>query len=171
MHRLTRPDAFAGPDRIRDYLRDIREALEAAGVGHGQDFYVVPCGEVDQLGGRFAVDEVDQPQLAPFAGADPDTSRLAAVSNYPRAGSQRLRVFEALALAFPGGHTRDELRHMLSLPYSSVTGRAYELEQGGFVAPSGRTRNTSQGSPADVLVLTEKGRVEWERRQTVRAAA
>lgn len=87
------------------------------------------------------------------------TSQQAAREVYPKSGSQRHRVFTALALA-PEGLTRDELAANLHLPDSSVDARIWELRtKSGWVRNNGNVRCTRSGKAADVLVLSQRG---WE---------
>lgn len=100
--------------------------------------------------------ETDSNEMGGFS-KDSETSRKAALDNYPRSGSQRHRVLLALASAENKGMTRDELAQKLSLPDSSVDGRCWELIRGEWAVKTGETRKTQHGSDADVLTLTQKG--------------
>lgn len=97
--------------------------------------------------------------LGPFT-ADSETSRQAALNNYPRSGTQRWKVLTTIVAS--GGKTRDQLAEDLHLPDSSVDARVWELKQGGFVEESSRRARTRAAAEAAVLVATKKGREEVE---------
>lgn len=97
--------------------------------------------------------------------SDPTTSKLAAVRAFPRAGSQRRRILDALDRA-PYGYTVWELHERLGLPYVSVSTRVSELKRGHWARPSGDTRTTGNGGEAEILVLTGRAHRELlEQRQ------
>jgi hypothetical protein len=85
-----------------------------------------------------------------------DTSRRAALANFPKSGSQRERVLTAIRRSGTNGMTRDELAHYLRLPDSSVDGRVWELKHGQWVCEADHTRPTSSGGDAHALILTAK---------------
>lgn len=90
---------------------------------------------------------------------DSETSRRAAIDNYPRSGSQRHRALVDVAKAGDHGRTRHEIADNLGLVINSATARVSELLQGGWVVQdAARTRPTSTGSEAAVLILTDRGR-------------
>lgn len=99
----------------------------------------------------------DKPQLGGFTGSS-ETSRRAALDNYPRAGSQRWRVLRLLRDAGGHGATAAEL------PMHSADRRLSELKAGGWVEQARyendalRTRKTPRGSRAAVYVLTDRAR-------------
>lgn len=143
MLRMTRPlESATHLERVA-FVKELRSALDQLGVSPGGGFVIIPLSQVDDM------------QLGPFQ-AHSDTSRKAALDNYPRQGSQRWRVLEALELRRERGGTRDELAEELSLPPNSVRPRLVELMQGGWVTGTDRTRPTATGSEAEVLVVTEK---------------
>jgi hypothetical protein len=121
-------------------LRELKEALDAEGV---------------QPGEQFTVSRIDVPGdgLGPFV-KDSDTSRQAALNNYPRTGSQRYRVVEYLRQT---PSTRDELEVALGLCSSTIHPRVWELVKGGWIWETPQTRLTRLGCEAHVLALTEKG--------------
>lgn len=90
---------------------------------------------------------------------DSTTSRAAALEVYPRAGSQRMRVLNAL-LAQP--QTREGLEKATGLGPNSVRPRVKELIDGGWVrvaVDSGGnvlTRKTAAGNKSEVLEVTAK---------------
>lgn len=86
-----------------------------------------------------------------------ETERAAAWATMPRAGTQRLRVLLAIALAGDAGRTDEELELGLEMRRPSPGNRRGELVAGGWVRDSGRTRPTTSGSPAVVWILTEAG--------------
>jgi predicted ArsR family transcriptional regulator len=97
--------------------------------------------------------------LGPFQRHS-QTSRSAALDNFPRSGSQRKLVLLYL-LDHPA--TREEVGHALRLGGSSVRPRVAELVEGGWVedyriAGELVTRRTASGSQAIVLRATPKAR-------------
>ena len=106
--------------------------------------------------------ETQRNQLGGFRSTDPSTSRRAAIDNYPRSGSQRQRVLEAVSVQAASGMTASELERMLSLPYQSVSTRLSELVRGGWLETrtddDGElvTRTSSLGSEQRVLWATQR---------------
>ena len=116
----------------------------------------------DEQAALFAPVSLSDPlakSLGPFQ-AHSSTSRAAALTNYPRSGSQRQRIIEALASVYPDGLTREQLSTRLGIVLNSVLPRVVELRDGGWIEESGTTRATRQGASASVLVLTERARQE-----------
>jgi hypothetical protein len=107
---------------------------------------------VSDQGALFGGQPVGKPRLGPFVKGS-ETSRQAAIDNYPRSNTQRRRVLDAIVAAGEDGHTRDELSITLRLPINSVLPRVVELKRDGFVVESSKTRTTSTGSRATVLVV------------------
>lgn len=149
IEKLTLFAVGASEEERRNFGRQLIEALARCGVGHGDEF-LISKGDGKEI-------SVDANALGAFA-ASSDTSRQAALDNYPRSGTQRRRVLEAIGQAGEWGRTRDELAHELGLSGNAIRPRVCELSDGGFVEESGRTRKTDLGSEAAVLVLTTKGR-------------
>jgi hypothetical protein len=91
---------------------------------------------------------------------DPSTSRDAARANFPRSGSQRHRVLQAVADAGQRGLTAEEAAHATGMR-SGVSGnsaakRLSELKQAGYVESVGLTRKTANGCEAQVFAATAK---------------
>lgn len=83
------------------------------------------------------------------------TSKAAALSAEPTAGTKR-----AIALAFlrgRGAHgaTDEEMQELIPLTANTQRPRRVELVKGKFVVDSGRTRKTRGGDDAVVWVATE----------------
>lgn len=99
---------------------------------------------------------IDGNRLGHWHGGDPLTSREAARKNYPRSGSQRRRVFDAVVAAGERGATAAELAIATGMKGaasgSSAAKRLSELKQDGWVAATDRTRPTEQGGEAIVYV-------------------
>lgn len=147
---LRRPAADSEQPEIAAYHRSVASALTELGVSYGGQFAIVPVNALDRL------TAVDETTLGPFS-RDSETSRQAALDNYPRAKTQRWRVLLAIT-AKP--RTRDELARDLHLGDSSVDARVWELLQGSFVYESEERHRTRAGSAAAVLKVTDKGREE-----------
>ena len=114
---------------------------------------------------------VDGNQLGLFRADGSDTMRAAAIDNYPRSGSQRGKVLDAIyhaAAAYRvgdgavlGGLTDEEVQHRLNLGSSSQRPRRVELVDAGFVIDSTYRRPTTTGSQAIVWHCTDAGRAAW----------
>lgn len=104
------------------------------------------------------LDDPFQNQLGPYG--DSTTSQQAALSNFPRSGSQRHRVLWAYIRAGSKGCTRDELSASLHLPDSSIDPRVWELKNSGWIKPNGKQRITRAQSQAEVLILTPEA-LHW----------
>lgn len=120
-----------------------------------------------------ALKPLESKQLGPFVSTS-ETSRLAALANYPKQGTQRQRIVAFLKHWHDGavlrsgalrdvaifelesGATRFELGEELGMPTNTVGPRVKELIVGGWVRESGQVRETRFGREAVVLVLTAK---------------
>ena len=92
----------------------------------------------------------------PASGA-PETERLSAVAEYPRTGTARLAVLEAIAAAVDG-LTDSEGAHVTGLWLYTYAPRRVELVEGGWIEDSTKRRPTPSGKSAAVWTLTEAGR-------------
>jgi hypothetical protein len=108
-------------------------------------------------GTRHLIDPTT-PTLGPFQSHS-RTSRQAALDNYPRSGTQRWRIIEALAET-PEGLTREQLSELLGIVLNSILPRVVELLNAGWIEESGGTRKTRQRCNAAVLVLTTRARTQ-----------
>lgn len=79
----------------------------------------------------------------------PETSQQAAERAFPKSGTNRWRVLQAL-LHVPGGMTDEELTDYLDLPANSERPRRNELVRDGWVEDSGKRKLTASGTPAIV---------------------
>jgi len=102
-----------------------------------------------------------QPKPAVRANAS-TTTRKAAQSVAPRAGSQRHRLLEQYWL-------HDELTDEeagqasgLRTPGCAYWMRCSELRQQGFIEPTGRTRTSTAGEQQNVCRITDEGRRIFE---------
>lgn len=141
---------------VRGDLESLRAALDRLGVGHREEFLVSPVADEDV--------SVDGNRLGAFA-RDPETSRQAALDNYPRSGKQRHQVFVAVAEAGERGAISDEIADALGIRLYSAKPRLIELRRGGWVRKNGKTRPSETNSQVDVHVLTEKGAREFMSRE------
>lgn len=94
---------------------------------------------------------LDTNRLGPFV-RDSATSREAAIANYPRSGTQRRRVYDAICGAGATGLTRDEIAAALGVADSAADPRVLELKADGFIVETERTRKTRRGLDARILV-------------------
>lgn len=81
------------------------------------------------------------------------TSRAAAESCEPQAGTDRRRVLDYVAGRGSEGATRDEIAAALQLKIQTVCGRVNDLVRQGNLRASEQTRPTESGRAAAVLRL------------------
>lgn len=123
------------------------KAWEAEGIARGAYFDVVPHTNGDM--NRLKFDK------------DSETSRSAAIYNYPRRDSQRKRILEAVITARQYGMTSDEAEEHLGLSHQTCSARMNDLREGGFITcqmVNGEkiTRATRSGAEAEVMIATQK---------------
>lgn len=104
-------------------------------------------------------DDPDDNRLGGFT-RDSETSRKAALANFPRSGNQRHQILVFVFKKGAYGATFDECRQGLGI-YSSDR-RISELVEGAWLDRTSRTRKTTQGEEATVVVASDKA-VEWIR--------
>jgi hypothetical protein len=142
-----------------DKVRGALEAMETAPVYDGSKVERDPAAK----------------EMGKFARRS-ETSRKAALDNYPRAGTQRAKILTMFMADPSGGFTRDQVSATLAMPPNVATPRVLELVEGGWleVAKDDKgetvTRKTRAGSEADVLVPTAKAR-QHATRPTLTAVA
>lgn len=100
-----------------------------------------------------------QNRIGPHVSGSP-TSKAAALSNFPRSGSQRALVLECLQSKGHFGATRQEIAAETGLSDDSVRPRVVELLDGGWVVATELTRPTPMGEQAEVLVASERALAE-----------
>lgn len=150
MERLTRFREGADQATKLQFGRDLMAALERLGVKPGDEFLIAPATAEGPAAEDPAADG-----LGGFT-AGSDTSRKAALDNYPRSGSQREKVLACIRAAGVAGRTAHEVAEKTGLYYGSVTPRIGELKRGGWIQATDATRVSEHGSEAEVLVPTEK---------------
>lgn len=128
--------------------RALLAALSELGIYPGDAFLVVHPDAMDP----------SQCELGPFQ-KDSETSRSAAIDNYPRAGTQRERVLNFVHAQLERGATRDELAVALELPLATICPRVWELIAGEWLRETHERRPTREGSEGFVLVTTPKVRL------------
>jgi hypothetical protein len=112
---------------------------------------------------QLSFDELSDPgenTLGKFHREAQRTERPSALDVYPRTGTQRLAVLAAIRAAGDRGMTDRELQQALHIRRART--RRQELQEGGWVMDSGRTRRLDTGNAAIVWVLTDAawGRLE-----------
>lgn len=138
--------------RGRARVSDLARELDDLGVESGETFYVLSAAEFEA--------GIDRNAPGRARSADPDTSKDAALGVFPRSGSQRRRIFDAIAKA--GALTSEEVSEITGIPFARSSGpRISELKRGGWIETAG-TREGTMGAEQEVLVLTEKGRAAAE---------
>jgi hypothetical protein len=65
----------------------------------------------------------------------------------------RRLIWETLSMLGRYGATSDELELMLDLRHQTCSARLSDMKRDQLVVPSGMTRRTRSGSPADVIIL------------------
>lgn len=95
----------------------------------------------------------DEPTL-PYVKTSP-TSADAALRAEPRAGTDRATVLRILVIAGDYGCTDEELQTISNLDPSTERPRRVELERGGWIKDSGKTRKTRSGRSAVVWIAVE----------------
>ena len=116
-------------------------------------------------GGRLdeELENVDGNRLGGFA-RDSETSRKAALENFPRSGSQRRRVLLIVVRAGHAGRTSDEIADRYEINLYSVKPRLLELRRGGWVRRTGERRTTGGSKTgSDVYVPTARALEEIAR--------
>lgn len=118
------------------------------------------------------LDELPEPaanELGGFRSTDPDTSREAALVNYPHSGSQREALLWMVHDAGERGLTFDEAR---ALGLYAADRRLPELRRGGWIEPKmlpglepgdrpdESKRQTRHGADATVYILTDRAKME-----------
>lgn len=157
--RVRRPRKEARRDEVSAYYKDMAIAMEKAGIDYGEEFVIAP---IRALQGRL-YDTGDDPaanSLGAFSGNAPDTSRKAALDNYPRSGTQRSTVLAKVMATGLRGLTRDAICVVTDMPPNVATPRVKELVEGGWLEETDRTRKTRSGSEATVLIATAKAHQE-----------
>lgn len=152
--RAIRPKEDASREEVVAYYKAVTAALEKAEVGYGEEFVVCPVSALQTS--IYDAAKPDSASLGAFSGKAPDTSRKAAIDNYPRSGTQRAKVLDEIVKSGRNGRTRDELTFLCELPPNVATPRVKELVVGGWVEETDRTRRTRAKSEAAILVASEK---------------
>lgn len=102
------------------------------------------------LAGTKYVPNVDRNVVIIAKKAHP-TSVSAAVKAYPRSGSKRQKIYNAIKLF--GGMTDEELERTLEMSGNTVRPSRVSLVRDALVMDSGRTRKTVAGNDAIVWVV------------------
>jgi hypothetical protein len=92
----------------------------------------------------------DQPDL-PFV-AHSETSRAAAESMEPAAGTLRAHVLGYIRETAEAGATDEQIQDGMELPANTERPRRRELQRAGLIRDSGQTRPTKSGRAAVVWV-------------------
>lgn len=148
---------------IAEGLEEIAEAVAKLDPPVGVVADINEDGTVDiKLPGQtdiYAVLSPDSNELGPFA-RDSETSRKAALANYPRSGSQRERILRHVVARSSRvgerGAIREEIQWELGLGGDTVRPRVKELIEGGWLRETEHTRRTTKGNEAVVLAPTQK---------------
>lgn len=109
-----------------------------------------PRSMCDACGTRLDVPTFEVVRATAARSKDPSTSKLAALRQEPRSGSQRRRALEAFKEAYPGGLTAGEVETRTGI--KGVWKRISELKQGGHIAVIGQRPNPDTGQEAEIYV-------------------
>jgi hypothetical protein len=154
--KLTRPPEGASRKEAREYIAAIARALDEIGVARGEEFVLANAAALTAPPEGPAAEDPAADGLGGFT-ADSDTSRQAAIDNYPRSGSQRHRILLCIiAAGHDVGRTAHEVAKETGIYYGSVTPRIGELKRGGWIEASEWTRRSEHDSEAEVLLATDK---------------
>lgn len=115
----------------------------------------------DQLSIFDALPDPDEDRPGAAHRGAGDTERGSAWAIFPRTGTWRRRVLDAIGRSDDHGRTDWELHQELGGMLYTVAPRRNELLNGGWIMDSGRRRRTNSRNAAIVWVLSERGRREW----------
>ncbi len=106
-------------------------------------------------------DTVDRLTKTSYGGIPPytkgsDTSKAAALMMLPNVGTIRYRILELFMESGEHGLIDRDIENILNVRPSSCRTRRKELEMGGFVKRTERTRATDSGRQAHVYVLADE---------------
>lgn len=101
----------------------------------------------------------------------PATMEQAAHLVYPRSGSDRLRVLVFIVENEAEGATDWEIEQHLRMKHQTASARRRELEKDGWLEPTGKTRPTDTGTPAQTYRVTEQGLAKWAEHAKRKVAA
>lgn len=121
------------------------------------------CGYFEPLEPELPAEKLPSPddvRIGKFQAEPHPTALRGAVKVYPRSGTQRRLILDAIAAAGERGLTHDEIAAVPGVADTAHRTRKTELVEDGWVEDSGRTRPTVTGTDAIVWVLTEQGRRE-----------
>lgn len=148
--------SFEIPDRAMKELAEQQLPLVEQG-----EFFERKEGEPLPLPSGPPLSNPDADDIGKFR-ADPKPTELkAAVAVYPRTGSQRRRVLDAIAEAGERGLTNEEIGKVPGIADTAHRTRRKELVEGGWVEDSGRVRASDSGNDSIIWVLTERGRAKY----------
>lgn len=158
-HRvLTRPESA---EEVPEATRALATALEAMGVSRGKQYAVITLEELNALLETTDGDKsIYEGNLGAFA-KDSETSRNAALMNYPKRATQKGEILACFETAGEEGLTRHEALGMMKaqgskVELNSILPRVKELLEGDFLEATARTRATPSGAEGEVLVITTK---------------
>lgn len=168
---VSADDAFRRVESLlragADVEQVVRLSPEVASAHVVRPTVVVDDGVDPNAPVALAESDFEQAQLGPFV-RDSETSREAAIQNYPRRGTQLRTVFEAVVAAGIRGRTRDELHAELvgtgkGIAEGALDARVWELgpRKAGWLVPNGEKRPTPTGAMAEVLVVSPLGWRRW----------
>jgi hypothetical protein len=104
-----------------------------------------------------AARKASQPVESPPYQVHNECSREAAQAIAPAAGTLRAAVLHCITVAGPQGMTDEEGCSMSEMNPSTWRPRRGELEKGGFIRNSGRTRKSTAGRDMVVWVAAAAG--------------
>lgn len=84
---------------------------------------------------------IDSEQSLPYAKGR-ETSKAAAESMLPHAGTLRAMVYDEIKARGSIGATSDEIEHVFDMLHQTISPRVYELAKAGFIVDSGKRRST-----------------------------
>jgi hypothetical protein len=134
-------------------LKFRRDEVAAALVG-ALARYPESAAGINEAAGRLGLEDYSEIAADYNTLGALETSRLAALANLPKSGTQRERVFLAL---YRHPSSDQEIETWLRIPSSSARTRRAELVAGGWVEASAERRRTECENDAIVWRLSVKG--------------
>lgn len=135
-------------NRLLELGEDIAERLEGApGLDITRSAMIASYREAAEEARRERKYETPGPKAR---RTDPDTSRLAALKNEPRRGTQRAKLLYAIVARGSRGATAEEAAREAGIRLNAASTRMSELVRGEHIIATDERRETSGGASAIV---------------------
>lgn len=127
---------------------------------HDDERYCEWCDSTEHWSTDCDRRPVDANDIGLVRNDHPSTAKAAAHAAFPRSGTWRRKVLDAIALR---PRTDDELQHDLTMSGNTERPRRVELVDGGWINDSGERRRTAGGQDAIVWQLARPLPAEADR--------